>query len=194
MTGLTGIDKLNRHLLIRTLRQRAARCEEAVTCSAGEQTTTYLDVPGALQDAYALKLATQVLRVHLLYLGLSPTAIGGPTTGAIPLVVGAAMRHHDDDFRWFIVRDKIKEHGLRRQFVGAEPNALDRVVLVDDVASSGKSLFEAYRVVVATGAQVVAVVPLVDRGTNAAPRFADYGVLYSPVLIYRDLDLPPLEG
>lgn len=189
-----GIDVINREILIDTITSRMVTREDDITCSAGEQTKTYLDIPGALRDTQALALAAEVLRTHILYNAPgTETMIGGPTTGAIPLVVGVAMMHKYRNYlQWFIVRDKPKAYGLGRMFVGGEPGPGDKVVLTDDVVSSGRSLMETVGIVQATGAQVLSVVPLVDRGNAGAKLFAETGIPYLPVLTYTDLDLPPL--
>lgn len=194
LSDLTGIDKTNRQLLIDTITSRMVTREDDITCSAGEQTKTYLDIPGALRDTQALALAAEVLRTHILYNAPgTETMIGGPTTGAIPLVMGVAMMHKYRNYlQWFIVRDKPKAHGLGRMFVGGEPGSGDKVVLTDDVVSSGRSLMETVGIVQATGAQVLSVVPLVDRGNAGAKLFAEIGIPYLPVLTYTDLGLPPL--
>jgi orotate phosphoribosyltransferase len=187
--------QIGRTMLINVIKERMVTREDGITCSGGEATTTYLDIPGALRDKKALTLAIDVLFDHVNSWGLlyQTTAIGGPTTGAIPLVVGLAM--HDgieQDQEWFIVRDKPKSHGLGRSFVGGEPGPGDRVILTDDVVSTGGSMVETVKKVQATGAVVVAVVPLVDRAGAARDKIEALGVAYLPVLDYTDLDLPPL--
>jgi orotate phosphoribosyltransferase len=63
---------------------------------------------------------------------------------------------------------------------------------MDDVASTGKSLVEAYEKVMATGATVVAVISLVDRAGRTQAGFAALAVPYLPLVTYNDLGLPPL--
>jgi orotate phosphoribosyltransferase len=186
--------------LIELINERKVVKTEAVTTSAGEQTTTYLDIPAVLGDRLGLRTGISALFNHLHEnaLVLDATMVVGPMTGSIPLVMGLA--DHDLmplDLKWSIIRDKVKNHGLGRSFVGAEPGPGDKVILVDDVASSGDSLMDAYRQVIATGAEVLAVVPLVDRGDRAAILAASfyhyYGdILYLPVLTYQDLGLEAL--
>jgi orotate phosphoribosyltransferase len=185
--------------LIVLLKERAHHVENGVACSGGETTTTYLDVPGALGDGEGLDLASNVLFAHLEEHGLLPdiTMVVGPMTGSIPLVVGLPMVINRTlvvgaALKWAIMRDEVKEHGLGRMFVGAEPGPGDKVILTDDVVSSGRSLMVTLGVVQATGAQVLAVVPLVDRGDAGTQHFKKIGIPYLPVLTYADLGLAPL--
>lgn len=186
---------LNRNILIRTIQERMVKTPRAVRCSAGEMTTTYLDIPGALRDKQALNNAAVVLFEHCNDAGLPAYHVmwGGPTTGAIPLVMGVTLLNFvPSDTEWFIVRDKVKDHGLGRAYVGAEPGPGDKVILTDDVVSSGDSMVETIKKVQETGATIVAVVPLVDRGNVARAKIEALGVKYLPVMTYADLDLPPL--
>lgn len=187
---------LNRNILINRIKERMIVREDDVTTSGGEQTKVYLDIPGVLRDKATLNLAAYVLYEHLVnqkVLNMSgPDMIGGPLTGSIPLVMGLAQIHHNDETEWFIIRDTPKTHGLGRWFVGGEPGEGDKVILTDDVVSTGASLIEAAHRIAVAGAEVVAVVPLVDRGNVAAERFEKVNLPYLPVLTYADLDLPPL--
>lgn len=194
--GVTPRDKL-----IALIKQRWTIRLEAVTTSSGEHTTTYLDIPHVLGDNQALHLAGQVLINHLDHHGLlsadgvTPliTAVGGPLTGSIPLVLAVNQAlPWVDDLKWFALRDKPKTHGLGRIFVGAQPGPDDKVILTDDVASTGRSLMQAGIQVAQTGAQVAAITPLVDRGDQAGELFARDGIPYLPVLTYHDLNLNPL--
>lgn len=201
---MNGLATVGRNALIHHIKDRMVVRDDNVTTSGGEQTKVYLDIPGVLRDQRILKLASTVLYAHLLdhqILNLGgPDMIGGPMTGSIPLVTGLALRHHNEDTQWFIIRDKPKTHGLGREFVGAEPKEGDRVILVDDVVSTGNSLKEAWDKITSTGAKVVAVAPLVDRGNNVIPdptlrhctKWGDMSVPYLPVLTYSDLGIPPL--
>lgn len=187
-----SLDDINRRRLIDVIQERMITSTHEITTSGGEQTRTYLDIPHVLRDKTALNLASRVLFMHLVNNDLSAmTVVGGPTTGAIPLVIGVTMcvpSAFVPDLEWFIVRDTVKTHGLGRLFVGAEPGPQDKVVLVDDVISTGVSLQTAFWKIAATGAEVIAVVPLVDR-SGVSDLF---DAPYLPVLTYDDVGIPPL--
>ena len=98
------------------------------------------------------------------------------------------------DSRWFIVRKEPKGRGTGLWVEGAQIGTGDRVLLIDDVITTGGSTMKAYEQVVATGASVVAAATLVDRGDTAAVTFANYGIAYFPMVTYAMLDIAPVEG
>lgn len=193
---------MSKQELINLIKDRMHQTK-SVTTSAGEQTTTYLDIPHVLEDERGLNLVAQVLKDHLIEHGLMaqkdgmewPDMVVGPMTGSIPLVVGLAM-NSGYALQWAVIRDEVKDHGRGRAFVGAEPGPGDKVVVVDDVVSSGRSLADAAFRVQQTGAQVIAAVPLVDRGDRGAKQQFEQdvfkNVLYLPVFTYHDLGMEAL--
>jgi len=105
-------------------------------------------------------------------------AIGGPTLGADPIVGAVACLSHINKIavKTFIVRKTAKEHGMQRQIEGPALNKGDRAILVDDVATTGKSLVEAKEALDKIGVSVAGVVVIVDRGEGAKENLAKVGL------------------
>lgn len=194
-----------RRKLIDLIKEVGGRYRETpVKLAGGGETHVYLDVKGVLDRGSRLNLAADAMLEWLVaqsaamgeyseWLLEATTAVGGPTMGADVLAHTLVSRTKDADWKWFSVRDHAKtDHGLGRWIEGAELGPEDKVILTDDVASTGKSLMEAYGWVLDTGAQVLAVVPLVDRAGVAGKFFEEAGVPYLPLMDYTDLGLPPL--
>lgn len=114
-------------------------------------------------------------------------AVGGPTMGADVISHTLACTHYLD---WFSVRSEPKDHGLQKLIEGAELGRSDRVLLTDDVVSTGASLRNAFDTVRSTGAEIIAIMPLVDRAGVAEQKFA--GVPYFPLFTYDELGLKAL--
>jgi orotate phosphoribosyltransferase len=93
---------------------------------------------------------------------------------------------------WFVVRKEPKGRGTNKVVEGGTVGAGVRVLLVDDIVTTGGSIQKAYECVVGLGAEVVLACTVVDRGDVAARFFAERGVPYEPLLTYRDLDIPPV--
>jgi orotate phosphoribosyltransferase len=115
-------------------------------------------------------------------------AIGGLEVGAVPLVTAAVISYHLHGRRMegFWVRDKAKTHGTRK-LVEGNLKRDSRVVIVDDVITTGSSSVKAIREVKELGCEIVSVITLVDRLQGAAKLFRAEGVEnYESVFTIRD--------
>ena len=68
----------------------------------------------------------------------------------------------------------------------------DRVVVVEDVVSTGASLLRAVDRIRELGAEVVAATALLDRSPSVAERFEAAGVAWRPLLTWEDLGIEAL--
>lgn len=118
-------------------------------------------------------------------------AVGGLTMGADPIVaaVGVAAYHRNMDLTLFIVRKEAKKHGTMRLIEGPALSAGQRVVVVDDVITTGGSFVKAVEAVREIGCQVVKAVTLVDRQEGGAETLEKMGVTVEPVFKAADFGL-----
>jgi len=92
-------------------------------------------------------------------------AVGGLLIGAYPIAIAvsdAAYRRNGQILRAFVVRKEPKPHGLRKMIEGDVGDG-DRVVIVDDVITSGKSTIEAIRKSREAGLVVSQAIAIIDR-------------------------------
>jgi orotate phosphoribosyltransferase len=164
---------------------------KGIVLSSGHQSQWFIDIKKALSNGTDLKVAAQAITEMLNLFGVEYTAIGGLTMGADPLAYSVAM--YQDDVEWFVVRKHPKGRGTNSLIEGSNLTPQSRVVLIDDVATTGNSLRFAYDAVVATGAEVIGAVAIVDRGTKASRLLGDLGIPYYPVFKYLDFDIPSIE-
>ena len=95
---------------------------------------------------------------------------------------------------WFSVRKEQKQRGREQWIEGTRIEPGTRVLLVDDVISTGGSTEIAFDRVTALGAVVTGVIPMVDRGDVAAKRFAERNVPFVALITYsrpRDRAVKP---
>ncbi|MFZ4516942.1 MAG: orotate phosphoribosyltransferase [Microthrixaceae bacterium] len=116
------------------------------------------------------------------------TAIGGLTVGADPVAYGVAAvaATRGRRLRSFTIRKESKDHGVTGRLAGPL-RAGDKVVITEDTVTRGTSLFEAVQVVRELGAEVVLIMPLVDRGGTCAAMAEDAGIAYRPLVTAPDL-------
>jgi len=169
------------------------RRDEPFTLASGQMSHDYIDGKFAVDYGDNLTLvATAVIDLAAVE-GIRFDAVGGLTMGADPLAIAIAIVGHK---RWFSVRKQRKERGRNQWIEGTrfEHEGETRVLLVDDVVSTGASIMQAYDHVSDDGGIVAGVIPMVDRGDVAAKLFADAGVPYRPLITYGDLGIDPVNG
>ena len=157
-----------------------------VTLSSGQEADYYIDLRRITLDGTAAPLVGRVMRevtAHLVY-----DAVGGLTLGADP--VGTSMLHaaaaQGEVLDAFVVRKAEKAHGMQRRIEGPEV-AGRRVLVVEDVSTTGGSPLTAVEALREIGAEVVAVAVIVERG--AAPAIEAAGLPYIAAFSLADLGL-----
>lgn len=110
-------------------------------------------------------------------------AIGGPTMGADPMVAAVALVSHLEGkpIPAFMVRMQPKKHGTQRYIEGHLPPG-GRVAIVDDVITTGGSVFRAIEAVEAEGCRVGRVVVLLDRNQGGADELRRRGYSFAALL------------
>jgi orotate phosphoribosyltransferase len=182
----------DRSLLLDVVRTRALiQFDEPRELSSGELSRDFIDAKAGLSRGADLRLACRVIADSIATAGIEWDAVGGLTLGADQFAHGIAAGL-GDDHEWFVVRKQPKGRGTNRRVEGATLTNGTRVLLVDDIVTTGGSIQEAHQHVVETGASVVAAVTLVDRSDIAAGYFDEQGVPYLPVFTYRDLGIVPV--
>ena len=178
--------------LLEIVRERALRqFDEPKELASGELSRDFIDAKAGLSRGRDLRLACAVIAEQVAAAGIEWDAVGGLTLGADQFAHGI-VTHLADDREWFVVRKQPKGRGTDQLVEGATLGAGSRVLLVDDIVTTGGSAQKAHQHVLDTGATVVAAVTLVDRSDIAAAYFADHDVPYLPVFTYRDLAIVPV--
>jgi orotate phosphoribosyltransferase len=165
--------------------------EQPVKLASGDWSRDYIDGKRAFAKGSDLRLAGEALLRLVEEQGWDFDAVGGLTLGADQFSHVVAVLA---DRSWFVVRKKEKDHGTKSRIEGARLGDGVKVLLVDDVVTRGGSVLEAFHAVRQTGAEVVGVTAIVDRGPATSAIFADLGVPYRPLLTYADLGIAPVGG
>lgn len=148
-----------RQELLELLAKKSFRLGE-FKLSSGSTSDYYIDCRTTTLDARGAQLTGQVFLEEIREQGWEPDAIGGLTMGADPIVVAVAVT--SGTMHGFLVRKAEKEHGTGRRIEGfAEKGA--RVVIVDDVCTSGSSTVQAIEAARELGFKIVGVMCLVER-------------------------------
>jgi orotate phosphoribosyltransferase len=113
-------------------------------------------------------------------------AVAGPSLGACPIVTGISMLHKD--IRAGYVRSEVKDHGKKDMVIGSV-QARDRVVLVEDVTTSGQSLLNAAIELQKMGCYTIQAITLVDRLQGASELFQKNNIPFGAITTIQDLGL-----
>jgi len=147
------------------LRQKSVFLGE-FTLSSGKKSDYYLDCRLTTLDPEGAVLVAHSILTWLDAKTLLPDAIGGMSIGADPVVSSVVTLSYlqGRPLRGFLVRKDRKEHGRQKKIEGLDAGAVPgRVVIVDDVCTTGASTMEAIEAAEAEGMKVVAVISVVDR-------------------------------
>ncbi|MGH7458206.1 MAG: orotate phosphoribosyltransferase [Longimicrobiaceae bacterium] len=185
----------DRDRLLRLLAGRSVRRGD-FTLASGVKSSYYLDARRTTTHAEGQWLAGRLVLGAIRGAGLGPDAVGGLTMGADPLAYAIAHASHGEGpaVHAFSVRKEPKGHGSGRVIEGCFASG-DRVVVVEDVVTSGKSALRAARAVAGAGGTVLAVAALVDREEGGAEAIRAAGYHLIPLFLAWEVlaaaELPP---
>ncbi len=128
--------------------------------SSGQMSDYYVDCRTTTLDARGAQLTGQVFLQEIQRQGWNAQAIGGLTMGADPIVVAVALT--SGTVHGFLVRKAGKQHGTGQRIEGFREKGA-RVVIVDDVCTTGSSTVQAIEAAREFGFDVIGVMCLVER-------------------------------
>jgi orotate phosphoribosyltransferase len=150
-----------------------------IKLASGRESDFYFDMkPTMLHPSGSAWLAEMILDATA---DAGAEFIGGLEMGAVPLAATAAAFSHvrGRPITAFFVRKRPKEHGAQKLVEGLPKGQTlrgRRVVIVEDVATTGGSAIQAVKAVREEGAEIALVLTMVDRQEGAAETFAAEGI------------------
>ena len=162
--------------------------EGTVTLASGATSDFYIDGRLTSLDSKGLQLTAQAMWERIKTLDV--TAVGGPTMGADPIVAGILMAAAAEGahLKGFLIRKEAKGHGKQRWVEGPELADGERVVLIEDVVTSGGSALRAIEgMKTQYNPKIVKIMCLVDRQAGATEKLAEAGYEYEPLFTRKDL-------
>src|ERR1700722_15274047 len=145
--------------LLATLAHKSFRLGE-FTLSSGGTSDYYIDCRTTTLDAKGARLTGEVFLAEIQQRGWKPRAIGGLTMGADPILVGGSGGGGEGG--GFLGRKAEKLHGTGQRIEGFREKGA-RVVVVDDVCTTGASTVQAIEAAREFGFEIVGVMCLVER-------------------------------
>jgi len=122
---------------------------------------------------------------------LNVDLIGGMTMGADPIIGAVVAMSHlvGKPVDGIIVRKEAKDHGRGKQIEGPISEGA-KVLIIEDVVTTGGSSLKAIDAVEKAGGKTVKVICLVDRLAGGRESFESKGYIFESIFTINDLDIP----
>ena len=150
---------------LRLLIEKLCISEGDFVLSTGARSRYYFDCKIITLDGEGLTLIGEEFLREIEKLPVQPTAIGGLTMGADFITAAVIMLSHQTGgkvLQGSIARKEPKKHGTRRKIENELP-AGTRIVVIDDVITTGSSTLKACQEFEEAGYEIVGILGVVDR-------------------------------
>ena len=189
MTYPTESTAADRYRLIEIVKARSFQSGVSITLASGKPSTYYFNMKPTMLDPEGSYLIASLMLD--LVSEDKATLIGGLEMGAVPVATSIATVSHMQKrpISAFFIRKQAKEHGTQALIEGlpkGEEITGQRVVVVEDVTTTGGSALKAVDAIKRAGGEVACVVTIVDRLDGAGEAFSEAGVPFKALLTLED--------
>lgn len=149
-----------------------------IKLASGKTSTFYFDMKPTMLAPEGASVLSELIMARLSGRGVD--YIGGLEMGAVPLISTVSLLSHikGEPLPGFFVRKDVKKHGTRKLIEGIANGGLSgkKVVILEDVTTSGESAMIAVSAARDEGAEVVMVLSIVDRGEGAVAFYKEKNI------------------
>lgn len=160
------------------------------TLASGKKSSFYIDVKTSTLHPEGADLVGRLAVGLLLDQKIHVDGVGGMTLGADPIATAVSLAAFQRDLHWpaFIVRKEPKGHGTGKYIEGIEnlPQG-GRLVVVEDVVTTGGSSLQAIDRLKEAGFEIAAVLTIVDREQGGREAFESKGYTFLRLLTLKDV-------
>ena len=180
---------INRARLIDLIKERSFQEGPAFKLASGKTSTFYFNMKPTMFDSEGAFLVASLILDQIE--GIEADLIGGLEMGAVPIAASVTAIAHTRGRKLpaFFVRKQVKQHGTQALVEGlakGESMSGKKVVVVEDVTTTGGSALKAAEALKAEGAEIVRIITIVDRLDGAAETFENAGFKFVPLLTLTD--------
>jgi orotate phosphoribosyltransferase len=170
----------NKNELIKLLKDNQVVKYGKFTLSSGKKSDYYVDMKRAITDPIILSKIAEIISKKIDTLQIDK--IAGPALGAIPIVTAVSI---ESTIPMLMIRKSKKGYGTSELIEGDLQNG-DRVIVLEDVTTTGNSLIKAVKAVISNGGIVEKAYVIVDRNEGAIANLKDEGVNLEPIVTVND--------
>jgi orotate phosphoribosyltransferase len=157
-----------------------------IVLASGRESDFYFDMKPTMFHPEGAALLARLILARLSNLDVD--LVGGLEMGAVPLIasVSAFSFEAGKPLPGFFVRKAVKDHGTKKRIDGVGSVGGKKVVILEDVTTTGGSAIQAVEEVRAAGAEVVLVLSMVDRLEGAVESFTAANVPFDALFTRKD--------
>jgi orotate phosphoribosyltransferase len=153
------------------------------TLASGKKSKYYIDIKKASAAPRILKQIALEISEKIKQCSIEADYVGCVALGGVPIAVAISL---ETDLPLIIIRKEAKEYGTKGQIVG-DFIKNSRVLMVEDVATTGGSVLKAIKLLRDEGLIIRDVIVVVDREEGAHKTLADEGVELIPLVKINEL-------
>jgi orotate phosphoribosyltransferase len=146
------------------------------TLSSGRESDYYVDMKKAITDPQILSQVSKI--ISQLISDDNIDLVAGPALGAVPIATAVALHA---GMPMLMIRKAQKDYGTS-QLIEGELKTGDKVIVVEDVTTTGHSLLKAVRAVQDNGGVVERTFVVVDREEGAVEELKKQGITLEPLV------------
>ena len=152
-----------------------------VVLTSGKESDHYFDMKPTMFDPEGADLLSKLI-LHEIE-SLNVDYVGGVEMGAVPLIGPIIVNSRDGQapIPGFFVRKAAKGHGTRQRIEGVRDLKGKRVVVVEDVTTTGGSAMSAVEALREAGATVALLITILDRNEGATALYAGADIPFRPL-------------
>lgn len=161
---MSKLEELKKELLPLIMKHACLKLDQPIKLASGKMSQVYFDGRRVTLHPKGITLFAKAV-LELVNVN-SFDAVGGPAIGADPIATAVsifALMDKKKELPVFLIRKEVKQYGLQKQIEGMDLKPGMKVLIVEDVITTGTSVRNAISVVEAAGAKVECVVCLLDR-------------------------------
>jgi orotate phosphoribosyltransferase len=172
--------KNNKNELIKLLKDNQVVKYGKFTLSSGKESDYYVDMKRAITDPTILSKVAEIISEKIDTLKIDRVA--GPALGAIPIVTAVSI---ESTIPMLMIRKSKKDYGTS-ELIEGDLKEGDRVIVLEDVTTTGNSLIKAVKAVISNGGIVEKAYVIVDRDEGAISNLKDEGIDLEPIVSVND--------
>jgi orotate phosphoribosyltransferase len=170
----------NKKEIIKLLKENQVVKYGKFTLSSGKESTYYVDMKNAITNPDILSKVAEIISKRIDKRRID--RIAGPALGAIPIVTAVSI---ESSIPMLMIRKSKKDYGTSELIEGNLQTG-DRVIILEDVTTTGNSLLKAVKAVLAGGGIVDKAYVIVDRNEGAIDNLKREGVDLEPIVSVND--------